>query len=72
MNQAELQNLPVGWTWARLGEVAEIGQGGTPSTKKKEYWGGEIPWLRSGEIRFNRISKSKTTITRLGLKESAA
>ena len=65
-------SLPTGWAWAKLGEISDIGQGGTPSTRKKEYWNGSIPWLRSGEILFNRITGSKGTITQTGLKNSPA
>ena len=68
----DLLKLPHNWVWSNLGKIAKIGQGGTPSTKKKEYWNGRIPWLRSGEIRFNRIKKTRETITELGLQKSAA
>ncbi|MDO4594733.1 MAG: restriction endonuclease subunit S, partial [Tissierellia bacterium] len=38
------------WTEKRLGEVAEFFSGGTPSVKIKEYYKGNIPFIRSGEI----------------------
>ena len=67
------KNLPKNWELKKLQEIAEIGQGGTPSRSKKEYWNnGTIPWLRSGEIRNNIIYESKEKITELGLKESSA
>ncbi len=46
--------------------------GGTPSTARQEYYGGDIPWLSSTEIHQKRISKPTTFITELGLNNSSA
>lgn len=52
---------------------AEVITGGTPSTKKTEYWdGGQIPWLNSGELNQKIISTTRNYITDEGLKNSAA
>ena len=68
-----IKNLPNNWELKKIQEIAEIGQGGTPSRSIKEYWNnGTIPWLRSGEIRNNIVYDSKEKITELGLKESSA
>jgi Type I restriction modification DNA specificity domain. len=67
-----LINLPKGWIWSKLGNIAEVGQGGTPRTSNPEFWNGSIPWLRSGNIKFNRINQANETISELGLKNSAA
>jgi type I restriction enzyme S subunit len=64
--------LSKGWLLIKLGQIADIGQGGTPSTSKKEYWSGKVPWLRSGAVRFNRIAQASECITELGLKNSPA
>ena len=45
--------------------------GGTPSREKKEYWGGNIPWINSGEVNKLRIIKESEFISELGLKKSA-
>jgi type I restriction enzyme, S subunit len=43
--------LPAGRRWVRLGEVVyDVFSGGTPPTKKSEYWGGSIPWITSAAI----------------------
>lgn len=56
-----------------LGEASELNMGGTPSTKKREYWeGGDINWIKSGEIKGDFIYSSKNKITSLGLKNSNA
>lgn len=47
--------------------------GGTPNTKKIEYYdGGDIPWLSSGEINQGYIFSTDKYITRLGLENSSA
>ena len=46
--------------------------GGTPSTARQEYYGGNIPWLSSTEIHQKRIKKPTTYITDLGLHNSSA
>ena len=65
-------SIPNNWIWTKIGNIGEVGQGGTPSTKNPEYWDGEIPWLRSGDILFNRIKSAKETISETGLRNSAA
>ena len=53
--------------------MAEIVGGGTPSTKKSEYWNGNINWFSPAEI-GNQIfvSHSQKQITELGLMKSSA
>ena len=51
---------------------SKITSGGTPSTRKQEYYGGNIPWLRTQEINFNRIRDTELFITDKGLNESSA
>jgi len=63
------------WKETTLGEVATITNGGTPSTKKPEFWGGEIPWITTTELtEFDgkRVSTSVRTITATGVANGAA
>lgn len=46
--------------------------GGTPSTTNDAYYGGDIPWLRTQEVIFGRISDTEIKITEAGLKNSSA
>jgi len=56
-----------------IGDFCQTGSGGTPSrSKAARYFGGQIPWVKSGELRETIITKTKETITEEGLKESAA
>ena len=58
--------------WKKLGEVSNCFAGGTPNTTVKSYYDGDIPWIRSGEINFNVITKSERYITIEGLENSSA
>ena len=64
--------LPEGWKLATLGDVAQISSGGTPDRSEPSYWGGEIPWVTTGEIQFNTITDTAEKITAAGMKNSAA
>ncbi|PXZ20515.1 restriction endonuclease subunit S [Lactobacillus helveticus] len=61
------------WEDRKLGELSNIVGGGTPSTSNPEYWDGDIDWYAPAEIgEQSYVSKSKKTITELGLKKSSA
>ena len=61
------------WEERKLGELSNIVGGGTPSTSNPEYWDGDIDWYAPAEIgEQSYVSKSKKTITELGLKKSSA
>lgn len=59
--------LPETWTWCRVGEVADVRLGGTPSRNEPNYWNGTIPWISSGEVANCRIRDTEEKITREGL-----
>lgn len=42
--------LPEGWINTDLGSVAQWGSGGTPSRNNSEYYGGTIPWVKTGDL----------------------
>ena len=54
-------------------KLIEIIGGGTPKTEKKEYWGGDIPWLSVKDFNNDRrrVYVTEKNITELGLKNSA-
>jgi type I restriction enzyme S subunit len=59
--------------WKTIGEISSnVFAGGTPSTKHEEYYDGDIPWIRSGEIDFNIITKAERNITKAGYNNSSA
>ena len=46
--------LPEGWKWVRLGDVAEIVTGGTPSKKNPEFYGGDFPFFKPSDLDAGR------------------
>lgn len=64
--------LPEGWRRSTLGEIARITSGGTPDRSERSYWGGNVPWVTTGEIHFNNITDTTEKITEAGLKNSSA
>ncbi len=60
---------PPGWEWVRLGMLGEWGAGATPARGNLKYFGGDIPWFKSGELTADYISQSEETVTELALKE---
>lgn len=59
------------WEEKKLGDVAKITTGGTPNTLKKEYWGGNIRWMNSGELNLKIVKEVENRITEEGLKNSS-
>lgn len=61
------------WQRVRLGDIAKIIGGGTPSTQITSFWNGSINWFTPTEIGITKyVYKSQRTITPLGLKNSSA
>lgn len=57
------------WEEKRLGDVAKVFSGGTPSVGHEAYYGGDIPFIKSGEINATRTQQY---ITQKGLESSSA
>jgi type I restriction enzyme S subunit len=56
-----------------LSEVCTaVSSGGTPPTGRRDFYGGDIPWLRTQEVDFNVIESTGVRITEAGLRASAA
>lgn len=61
------------WEQRKLGELADIVGGGTPSTSNNEYWDGDIDWYSPVEIGEQiYVNGSQKKITELGLQKSSA
>lgn len=60
------------WEVKRLGDIAEFYSGGTPLTSNKNYYGGNIPWIVSGDLNKGQIKEVNGRITERGLVNSAA
>lgn len=73
---AEFENgLPKGWQLRHIGDVCDTIGGGTPSTSKPEYWGGDIKWVTPTDITSKDSLPLLTIagrITQEGLNKSSA
>ena len=64
--------VPEGWVWTTLGEVGTWQSGGTPSRSNKTYYGGNIPWLKTGDLNDGLISYIPESITEEAVANSSA
>ena len=67
--------MVTGWKKAKIGELTDIVNGGTPSTAIAEYWNGGINWCTPSDITKKKtkyLSNTEKTITEKGLNESSA
>ena len=70
-----MNKLHTNWKKLKIEDCAEVIGGGTPSTKKKEYWDGDISWITPKDLsNYNNryISKGSRNISEKGLKYSSA
>ena len=58
--------------WTTLGEIGKWQAGGTPNRTIKSYYGGEIPWLKTGDLNDGIIENIPESITEEALQNSSA
>jgi type I restriction enzyme S subunit len=63
---------PNGWETAPLGDVANTTSGGTPTRDVAAYYGGQIPWVKSGELHSGVVTSTEECLTERGVAESSA
>ena len=56
----------------KLGDIFEIGSGGTPPKSHPEYYGGNIPWIKTGDLKSEYLYMAEDYITEEGLNNSSA
>lgn len=64
--------IPSSWDARRIKFVARLSSGGTPSREHPEYWEGNIPWVKTGELKDGLVLETEEHITDLGLSYSSA
>jgi type I restriction enzyme S subunit len=52
----------------KLGDIAQIKSGSTPDRSEPTFFGGDIPWVKTGEVRGGWIAKTEETVTEAGRK----
>ena len=65
-------SMPFQWHKTTLGAVALWGSGGTPSRKNPDYYGGNVPWVKTGDLGPKVLSAASEYITELGVQKSSA
>ena len=63
--------LPKGWVWRYLADIGTWQSGGTPNRGVAAYYGGDIPWLRTGDLNDNIIKDIPGRITEKALLETS-
>jgi len=66
-----LGEVPEHWALSSLGYYANISTGATPDRSKSQYWDGDIPWIKTGEVRYDEITEAEEHITPDGVANSA-
>ena len=62
--------VPIHWTWIRLGDIGTLAGGMTPSKNRPEYWDGTVTWLSPKDIRADAVSDSELKITEKALSDT--
>lgn len=69
--ESALGLIPKGWRIRAFGELSEsIFSGGTPDTRRPEYWSGTLPWFSSGETRETVVIETEKCITQAAIENS--
>ena len=66
-----LGEVPEHWKVSSLSYYATISTGATPDRSKSQYWEGEVPWIKTGEVKYDEITETEECITLDGVANSA-
>jgi type I restriction enzyme, S subunit len=66
------KGIPNNWAIVKLEEIYRTSSGGTPSRQHPEYYGGHIPWVKTGELNNSFVLDSEEKITHQGFAKSSA
>ena len=55
--------IPNNWAWARMGGIGDWGAGSTPQRTNQNYYGGNILWLKTGELNNGIVYDTEEKIT---------
>ncbi len=64
-------DIPKNWKWVRLGEIGSWSSGATPLRSNPEYFGGNIPWLKTGDLTDGLVDDVPEYITEKALNETS-
>ena len=63
--------IPNSWLWCRLESIGNWQTGSTPSRRNDKYYGGSIPWIKTGDLNNGYIIDIPEYITEKALNETA-
>lgn len=66
-----LGEVPEHWGVSSLGYYATLNTGATPDRSNMSYWNGDIPWIKTGEVKYNKIFKTEEFITDLAVEQTS-
>lgn len=65
-----LPEMPAHWTPQKLGFVASMRGGSTPSKNNDAYWDGDVPWVSPKDMKVSRITDTTDHLSDLALEET--
>ncbi|MDM1753780.1 restriction endonuclease subunit S [Acinetobacter towneri] len=68
---AWLGEVPEHWKVSALGYYSNLNTGATPDRSNSNYWEGYIPWIKTGEVKYDTIFTAEELITDLALKQTS-
>ena len=71
-NTKIVDGVPEGWEKKMIGEVCDTTSGGTPSRSKTEFYTGNIPWVKTKELKDDFIFDTEERITDDSIRKSSA
>ncbi len=60
------------WPLVKISDFCQTGSGGTPSRDIPEYYEGDIPWIKSGDLRENIVTSATEFISQEAINKSSA
>ena len=70
-SERDASDLPQGWTWSSIDQLADVGTGATPNRSKVEFWvEGDVPWVTSGVANGDYVDKASEFVTQRALAET--
>jgi type I restriction enzyme S subunit len=64
-----LREVPAHWTVGKLRYFASFRTGSTPNRDVEDYWNGDIPWVKTGEVNYIEINDAEEKITSKALED---
>ncbi len=64
-------DIPENWEWVRIGDIGSWSAGATPSRSNPKYYGGDIPWLKTGDLNDGYIMEVPEFISEEALEKTS-